>query len=129
MDIEQVPSSPTLRQRLDHLPNFSPVFTILWEKSMRLLRKRNVTLSPCWRKEKTAWIPLDLDAPPFDNSDTKKEEVCRTYKGFDSFTQLFAYAVSRLHQMGRRDIWFTNINSVSFPIRIPLGFFVSLLVS
>lgn len=35
----------------------------------------------------------------------------------------------RLHQMGRRDIWFTNINSVSFLIRIPLGFFVSLLVS
>ncbi|ANB61079.1 IS1380 family transposase [Anoxybacteroides amylolyticum] len=92
LGIEHVPSSPTLRQRLDQLACLPMTDTILWEESMRLLRRRQATLSPCWTKQKTTWVPLDLDGSPFDNSDTKKEGVSRTYKGFDGFTPLFAYA-------------------------------------
>ncbi|KLR72048.1 transposase, partial [Geobacillus sp. T6] len=92
MGIQHVPSSPTLRQRLDQLACLPMTETILWEESMRLLIQRHATLSPCWTKGKTTWLPLDIDGSPFDNSDTKKEGVSRTYKGFDGFTPLFAYA-------------------------------------
>ncbi|MES8331383.1 transposase, partial [Cutibacterium acnes] len=92
MGIRHVPSSPTLRQRLDQLACLPMTETIIWEESMRLLVRQHATLSPCWTKGKTTWLPLDIDASPFDNSDTKKEGVSRTYKGFDGFTPLFAYA-------------------------------------
>ncbi|AKP46252.1 IS1380 family transposase [Bacillus smithii] len=92
MGIQHVPSSPTLRQRLDQLACLPMTETILWEESIRLLIQRHATLSPCWTKGKTTWLPLDIDGSPFDNSDTKKEGVSRTYKGFDGFTPLFAYA-------------------------------------
>ncbi|MCZ0756250.1 IS1380 family transposase [Anoxybacillus sp. J5B_2022] len=92
MGIQHVPSSPTLRQRLDQLACLPMTETILWEESMRLLMQRHATLSSCWNKGKTTWLPLDIDGSPFDNSGTKKEGVNRTYKGFDGFTPLFAYA-------------------------------------
>ena len=92
MGIQHVPSSPTLRQRLDQLACLPMTEAIIWEESMRLLVRQHATLSPCWAKGKTTWLPLDIDASPFDNSDTKKEGVSRTYKGFDGFTPLFAYA-------------------------------------
>ncbi|MBE2911795.1 transposase, partial [Anoxybacillus flavithermus] len=92
MGIRHVPSSPTLRQRLDQLACLPMIETIIWEESMRLLVRQHATLSACWTKGKTTWLPLDIDASPFDNSDTKKEGVSRTYKGFDGFTPLFAYA-------------------------------------
>lgn len=36
-------------------------------------------------------IPLDIDVSPFNNSNTKKEGVSRTYKGCDGFAPIFAY--------------------------------------
>lgn len=36
-------------------------------------------------------IPLDIDVSPFDNSNTKKEGVSRTYKGCAGFAPIFAY--------------------------------------
>ncbi|MED4928935.1 IS1380 family transposase, partial [Bacillus smithii] len=55
MGIQHVPSSPTLRQRLDQLACLPMTETILWEESIRLLIQRHATLSPCWTKGKTTW--------------------------------------------------------------------------
>ncbi|QGP90986.1 hypothetical protein MGLY_03090 [Neomoorella glycerini] len=35
--------------------------------------------------------PLDIDVSPFDNSNSKKEGVSRTYKGHDGHAPIFAY--------------------------------------
>lgn len=85
LDIEKVPSSSRLRQRLDLAPE---VFkTIVKEESAKLLNLMNVKLTPCTHE----FIPLDVDVSPFDNSDTKKEGVSYTYKKFDGYAPIFAY--------------------------------------
>jgi hypothetical protein len=38
-----------------------------------------------------AYAPLDLDISPFDNSNTKKEGVSRTYKDCDGYVPNFCY--------------------------------------
>ncbi|WP_243293173.1 hypothetical protein [Bacillus sp. FJAT-47783] len=43
------------------------------------------------KDEKTKYVPLDIDVSPFDNSNTKKEGVSRTYKGCDGYAPNFAY--------------------------------------
>ncbi|MBE2917251.1 IS1380 family transposase, partial [Anoxybacillus flavithermus] len=48
MGIQHVPSSPTLRQRLDQLACLPMTEAIIWEESMRLLVRQHATLSPCW---------------------------------------------------------------------------------
>lgn len=80
-----VPSAETLRQRLDSAPDSWN--QILTEESLSLLRQHDVGLSPCVRD----LIPLDIDVSPFDNSQTKKEGVSRTYKGMDGYAPIFAY--------------------------------------
>lgn len=87
--INTVPSSPTLRQRLDiaggnrshHWNN------IILEESALLLATTKTSLTPC----NGTHIPLDIDVSPFDNSKTKKQGVSRTYKGCDGFAPIFAY--------------------------------------
>jgi hypothetical protein len=44
-------------------------------------------LTPCIRD----LIPLDIDVSPFDNSNTKKEGVSRSYKGCDGYAPIFSY--------------------------------------
>jgi hypothetical protein len=87
--IKTVPSSPTLRQRLDiaggddkHRWN-----SLILEESTRLLNMTQAQLTPCIHNS----IPLDIDVSPFDNSRTKKEGVSRTYKGCDGYAPIFAY--------------------------------------
>lgn len=87
--IKSVPSSPTLRQRLDmageeeqHRWN-----SIILEESVRLLKNCGVTITPC----NGTHVSLDIDVSPFDNSKTKKQGVSRTYKGYDGFAPIFAY--------------------------------------
>jgi len=36
-------------------------------------------------------VPLDIDVTPLDNSKSHKEEVSRTYKGFDGYAPIMAY--------------------------------------
>lgn len=72
-----MPSSPTLRQRLDLAAAHSyDLQTILLEESADLLRSPEVPLTPVAvsaRGQSQAWLPLDLDVSPFDNSAMKKE--------------------------------------------------------
>lgn len=44
-----------------------------------------------WLSLNQAFIPLDIDVTPFDNSNSQKEGVSRTYKGFDGFAPNYAY--------------------------------------
>ncbi len=60
---------------------------IILEESTRLLRKTGVKITTCHKD----FVALDIDVSCFDNSDTKKEGVSRTYKGYDGYTPIFAY--------------------------------------
>ncbi|ADG06901.1 IS1380 family transposase [Kyrpidia tusciae] len=94
LGVAHVPSSPTLRQRLDLV---APDAKRRWqrailEESARLLRIINIPLTPIvLGEDKRTYLPLDIDVSPFDNSGTKKEGVSRTYKGCDGYAPIFAY--------------------------------------
>jgi len=93
LGLKQVPSEPTLRQRLDALaaraatPTAQRVRTLLLEESARMVRRHAPTLTPCFKD----WVAVDLDVSPFDNSHTRKEGVGYTYKGMDGYAPAFAY--------------------------------------
>ncbi|WP_374019742.1 hypothetical protein ABU162_08835 [Paenibacillus thiaminolyticus] len=83
LGLKRVPSSPTLRQRLDLAAASSYDWqTILLEESADLLRALNVPLTPVHATspegQAVSWLPLDLDVSPFDNSNTRKEGVSLT---------------------------------------------------
>lgn len=65
LGIEKVPSSPTLRQRMDIASSWK---NIILEESALLLRKTGAKITPCYKD----YIALDIDVSPFDNSKTKK---------------------------------------------------------
>lgn len=93
LQIDTVPSSPTLRQRFDMAAPKSGWEAIVLEESANLLRKLDVSVSPVYlgRDKERPYVPLDIDVSPFDNSGTKKEGVSRTYKGHDGYAPIFAY--------------------------------------
>lgn len=94
LGVNDIPSSPTLRQRFDLVASDDKrgwQNTIL-EESSCLLRTQGVELtSIVLGEDQRAYLPLDLDVSPFDNSGTKKEGVSRTYKGCDGYAPIFAY--------------------------------------
>jgi hypothetical protein len=85
LGLRQVPSEPTLRQRLDAMRDACA--DVLREESALLLRKHARKLTPCHGQ----WVALDVDVSPFDNSGTKKEGVSWTYKEVDGYAPIFAY--------------------------------------
>lgn len=90
LGVKQVPSSSTLRQRLNQLGEMEQAALLLRElkeESARMLAHRQVHLTPTLEEQ----IALDLDVSPFDNSKTKKEGVGRTYKGYDGYAPMLAY--------------------------------------
>jgi len=85
LGIKEVPSEPTLRQRMEqqaepfqHIVNFCVT---------EFLKKSRALFSPL----ATGHVPLDIDVFTQDNSGTKKEGVSRTYQGFDGFAPIAAY--------------------------------------
>ncbi|TCL53458.1 DDE family transposase [Hydrogenispora ethanolica] len=85
LGIDHIPSSETLRQRLDMAGG--QWRNILLAENIRILKATGATLTPC----RDEYIPLDIDVSPFDNSGTKKQGVARTYQGFDGYAPIFAY--------------------------------------
>lgn len=83
--VKKVPSSPTLRQRFNLAGKRWK--EIILEESAVMLKVLDAVLTPCIRD----FVPLDIDVTPFDNSNTKKEGVNRTYKGHDGYAPIFAY--------------------------------------
>jgi len=90
LDLDAVPSCSTLRQRLDQLAEMTTaadLLMLLKEESLAILKSQRTVLTPTLRN----LIPLDIDVSPFDNSKSHKEEVSRTYKGFDGYSPILAY--------------------------------------
>jgi len=87
LGILSVPSSSTLRQRLDELS--IDVGDTVKEESVQLLKK-TVKPTPIILGS-GSYVPLDIDVTPMDNSNTKKEGVSCTYKMFDGYAPIMAY--------------------------------------
>lgn len=85
LGLTKIPSPETLRQRLDQ---FAEVLRIIVDFcSVEFLKKAAAQLSPL----STGHMPLDLDVFTLDNSDTKKEGVSYTYRGFNGFAPIGAW--------------------------------------
>ena len=84
-----VPSSPTLRQRLNtHASAWFDLASVINEAllSSRIEgRPVDFGVLPC------GYTPLDIDTFAMDNSDTKKELVGRTYAGVDGYCPIASY--------------------------------------
>ena len=85
LDLAQVPSEGTPRQRMD---GFAEQFkSILEDATIAFLLRSKAQLTPL----ANGWMPLDCDVTPFDNSHTNKEGVSRTYNGVDGYAPMAAY--------------------------------------
>ncbi len=85
MGIGTVPSTETLRQRFDERAEaFLPLVV---EAGIDFL----VNVEGKFTALETGHVPLDADVTPFDNSQTNKEGVSRTYKGYDGYSPMAAY--------------------------------------
>jgi hypothetical protein len=84
LGLPRVPSAETLRDRLDKAEHlFDDVVRNLSTDIVR--RFGNPT--PCHDD----FVPLDIDVTLFDNSDSHKEGVSRTYRNIDGYAPIFAY--------------------------------------
>lgn len=92
-----VPSSPTLRQRMDALADSGDTaLTALDEANERLLRRAKPAFTPL----STGHLALDFDVFTLDNSGTAKEGVGRTYMGFDGYAPIAGYLAEEGYCLG-----------------------------
>jgi hypothetical protein len=85
LDLDHVPSEGILRQRMD--ANAAGYQAIVEEAAIAFLRRSQAQLTPL----DNGLMPLDCDVTPFDNSQSKKEGVSRTYKGDDGYAPMAGY--------------------------------------
>lgn len=84
LNIDRVPSSAWLRQRLDGV---APILRERTDElSLRLIERTGAPVTA-----HKGYVCVDFDTFTMDNSGTKKEEVSRTYQGFDGYTPIAAY--------------------------------------
>ncbi|PSR26545.1 MAG: hypothetical protein C7B43_13800 [Sulfobacillus benefaciens] len=78
LSLDQVPSSPTLRQRLDQAATHEDTvhWNPLWQEATDTVLAPYINCHPI-RIGGTPDVPLDVDVSPFDNGKTKKEGVSR----------------------------------------------------
>ncbi|MEE4258351.1 MAG: IS1380 family transposase [Bacteroidales bacterium] len=88
LNISGCPSSATLRQRINLIGEAAN--DTLKQESAAMIRAKAPAISTITTSA-GAFIPLDIDVSPFDNSKTQKEGVSRTYKGYDGYAPIFAY--------------------------------------
>ncbi len=96
MDIPTVPSEENLRQRMDMAPESWP--DKISDESIRLVKRMKGRLTPTIRD----LVPLDIDVSPFNNEQTKKEGVSRTYAGYYGYAPIFAY-------FGKAEGWIVGV--------------------
>jgi Transposase DDE domain group 1 len=88
LGLTDIPSEPTLRQRMDEIAMAGPnVRTAILESSAMLLKKHAPGLTGGFKD----YVVIDGDVSPFDNSGSKKEGVSCTYKLMDGYAPMFAY--------------------------------------
>lgn len=85
LGIGLLPSSPTLRQRLDSRSNEMFEFMPPMIETLLASQKPDYGVLPC------GWLALDVDTFAMDNGGTAKEGVGRTYAGVDGYCPLAAY--------------------------------------
>jgi Transposase DDE domain group 1 len=85
LGIKLLPSSPTLRQRMDARASQLFEFTSPLIETLLTSARPDYGVLPC------GWLPLDIDTFAMDNGDTAKEGVGRTYAGVDGYCPLAAY--------------------------------------
>ena len=85
LNIGLLPSSPTMRQRMD--ARASELFDFVPPMIETLLsgQRPDYGVLPC------GWLPLDVDTFAMDNGGTAKQGVGRTYAGVDGYCPLAAY--------------------------------------
>lgn len=89
LGLANVPSSPTLRQRLDaHAPDW---FDLVPQMNQKLLASRINGQPIEFGALACGYTPVDLDTFAMDNSSTKKELVGRTYAGVDGYCPFAVY--------------------------------------
>ena len=89
LHLRAVPSSPTLRQRLDtHAPDW---FDLAERINAAVLGMRIAGKPVDFGALPCRYVPLDLDTFAMDNSGTAKEHVGRTYAGVDGYCPLACY--------------------------------------
>jgi len=89
LGIGAVPSSPTLRQRMDtHAASW---FELVDELNFALLSSKYAGKSVDFGALPCGYMPVDWDTFVMDNSGTKKEDVGRTYQGVDGYTPSATY--------------------------------------
>ena len=80
-----LPSSATLRQRMD----------AIGRSARKAILNANVNMFTAHGIAPGALavgiVPLDIDVTPMDNSNSHKENVNRTYKGYDGYAPIVAY--------------------------------------
>lgn len=84
LGLAKVPSSVWLRQRLD--AKASELREMTDELSLRLIERTEAPITA-----HRGYLCCDIDTFVMDNSDSKKEEVSRTYQGVDGYTPIAAY--------------------------------------
>ena len=89
LGLQAVPSSPTLRQRLD--THASDWFELAAQINQALLSSRIEGSAIDFGALSCGYTPVDLDTFAMDNSDTQKELVGRTYAGVDGYCPLAVY--------------------------------------
>ncbi len=85
LGIKLLPSSPTLRQRMD--ARAADLFDFLSPLTEKLL----VTARPDYGVLPCGWLPLDVDTCAMDNGGSAKDGVGRTYAGVDGYCPLATY--------------------------------------
>jgi len=85
LGIGLLPSSPTLRQRMDAHAAALAEFVPPMIERLLVRHAPDYGVLPC------GWLPLDIDTFAMDNGGTAKEGVGRTYAGVDGFCPLAAY--------------------------------------
>ncbi len=89
LGIGAVPSSPTLRQRMD--THSADWFELVSEINFALLSAKYAGKSVDFGALPCGYMPVDWDTFVMDNSGTKKEDVGRTYQGVDGYTPSATY--------------------------------------
>ena len=89
LGLSNVPSSPTLRQRLD--ANAPDWFDLVPQMNQKLLASRINGQPIEFGALACGYTPVDLDTFAMDNSSTKKELVGRTYAGVDGYCPFAVY--------------------------------------
>ena len=85
LGISLLPSSPTLRQRLDAKAAAMFEFVPLMIETLLTGQRLDYGVLAC------GWLPLDVDTFAMNNGGTAKEGVGRTYAGVDGYCPLAAY--------------------------------------